>query len=60
MIITLKQLCELMESDVYLTVFKNGHVMFSGYIDKLPDKYAKYPVIHFRTITDNQFMIQIV
>lgn len=60
MIITLKQLCELMESDVYLTVFKNGHVMFSGYIDQLPDKYTKYPVIHFRTITDNHFMIQIV
>lgn len=60
MIITLKQLCELMEPEVYLTVFKNGHVMFSGYIDRLPDKYAKYPVIHFRTITDNHFMIQIV
>ena len=60
MIITLKQLCDLMESDVYLTVFKNGHVMFSGYIDRLPDKYAKYPVINFRTITDNHFMIQIV
>lgn len=60
MIIRLYQLCALMENDSYITVFKNGHVMFSGYIDKIPDKYAKYPVVHFRTVTDNHFLIQIV
>ena len=60
MIICLYQLCALMEKDAYVTVFKNGHVMFSGYIDKIPDKYAKFPVVHFRTVTDNHFLIQIV
>lgn len=60
MIIRLYQLCALMENDSYITVFKNGHVMFSGYIDKIPNKYAKYPVVHFRTVTDNHFLIQIV
>lgn len=59
-VICLYQLCALFEQDVYITLFKQGHVMFSGYLDKLPDKYAKYPVVHMRTVTDNHYMIQIV
>lgn len=58
--ICLYQLCALLEQDVYITLFKQGHAMFSGYLNKLPDKYAKYPVVHMRTVTGNNYMIQIV
>lgn len=58
--IYLYQLLDLMDNTVYITVFKTGHVMYSGYAQKCDDKYKKYPVVHFRVLTDNHLMIHIV
>lgn len=57
--ICLYQLLALMDNTVYITVFQTGHVMYSGYKQKCDNKYMKYPVIHFRVLTENHLMIQI-
>ena len=59
MIICLYQLLALMDKNVYITVFKTGHVMYSGYAQNCDSKYIKYPVMHFRILTDNHIMIHI-
>lgn len=62
--IALYQLLALVDNAViektYVTLFYNGHVMFAGYADKCPDKYAKYPVVQFRVLPDQHLMITIV
>lgn len=58
--ICLYQLLALLDNSVYITVFKTGHVMYSGYVPGCDNKYLKYPVVHFRVLTDNHLMIHIV
>lgn len=58
--IALYQLLAMADGTVYVTLFYNGHVMFAGYKDKCPDKYAKYPVVQFRILPDQHLMITIV
>lgn len=57
--ICLYQLLALTDNTVYITVFQTGHVMYSGYAQKCDNKYLKYPVVHFRLLTDNHLMIHI-
>ena len=57
--ISLYQLLALTDRTVYITVFQTGHVMYSGYVYGVDNKYLKYPVVHFRLLTDNHLMIQI-
>lgn len=62
--ITFSKIFGVLPPETYITLFYNGHCVFSDYVreftPKLQRKYEKYHVIHMRALPDDQYMIHIV
>ena len=62
--ITLDSILKVMRDNTYITVFKNGHVIYSGYLENVDTKFRRKfggdKIVHMRALPDDQYMIQIV
>lgn len=62
--ITFKAIFSVLPTETYITIFYNGHCVFSNYLREftpnLKQKYEKCHVVHMRALPDNQYMIHIV
>lgn len=62
--ITLDSILKVMRDKTYITVFKNGHVVFAGYLENVDPKFRRKfggdKIVHMRALPDDHYMIQIV
>ena len=62
--ITLNSILAVMREKSHVTIFKNGHVMFAGYVEnvnaKFRHKFGGDKIVHMRALPDDHYMIQIV
>lgn len=62
--ITLDSILKVMRDKTYITVFKNGHVMYAGYLENVDAKFRRKfggdKIVHMRALPDDHYMIQIV
>lgn len=62
--ITLNSILKVMRDKTYITIFKNGHVMYAGYLEnvnaKFLQKFGGDKIVHMRALPDDHYMIQIV
>lgn len=62
--ITFSAIFGVLPPETYITIFYNGHCVFSDYVreypPKLKRKYEKCHVVNMRALPDNQYMIHIV
>lgn len=62
--ITFSAIFGVLPPETYITIFYNGHCVFSDYVReftaKLKRKYAKCHVVNMRALPDDQYMVHIV
>ena len=62
--ITLDSILKVMRDKTYITVFKNGHVMYAGYLENVDTKFRRKfggdKIVHMRALPDDHYMIQVV
>lgn len=62
--ITFSAIFGVLPPETFVTIFYNGHCVFSDYVreftPKLERKYSKCRVVNMRALPDDQYMIHIV
>ena len=58
--VLLDDVLNMFSDSVYITLFYNNGVVYSGYKPNIPEQYRLYPMIHINVLDTNVLIIYLV